>query len=244
MSLPFKNNMKKIEFIAFDENTRDLIDPPVPSSKFVPEWYKKSFRFFDSNKPSFNENNKVELTIKSCIPVLDSINCGYIQKSWTDIYIEKNNNEIIYRFSSSPEIMSVRNQNVKQKLPTPMGCEDVMFDWKRFWIPKTPTGYSVLYCHPMYHTELPFITLPAIVDSDVYNWVGFNSPSFFIKKGFEGLIPKGTPLYQIIPIKRDNWKSKNEYEKYQNHIHSQDKKLSSLFYDRYKKLFWQKKSYS
>ena len=31
---------------------------------------------------------------------------------------------------------------------------------------------------------------------------------FFIKEGFTGLIPYGTPIVQIIPFKRDDWKSK------------------------------------
>jgi len=33
-----------------------------------------------------------------------------------------------------------------------------------------------------------------------------------MKNNFEGLIPKGTPVIQVIPFKRDNWKS-NIYDK-------------------------------
>jgi hypothetical protein len=28
------------------------------------------------------------------------------------------------------------------------------------------------------------------------------------KKNFKGILEKGTPMFQIIPIKRDNWESK------------------------------------
>jgi hypothetical protein len=31
---------------------------------------------------------------------------------------------------------------------------------------------------------------------------------FFIKEGFSGVIPKGTPIAQVIPFKRESWTSK------------------------------------
>jgi hypothetical protein len=45
--------------------------------------------------------------------------------------------------------------------------------------------------------------MAGIVDSDKYHGAG-NIP-FFLKEEFEGLIPKGTPYAQIIPIKRAEW---------------------------------------
>jgi len=48
------------------------------------------------------------------------------------------------------------------------------------------------------------------VDGDFYMHGG-NIP-FYIKEGFEGVIPEGTPIMQIIPFLRENWVlKKNKY---------------------------------
>ena len=35
--------------------------------------------------------------------------------------------------------------------------------------------------------------------------MGWGNVPFFIKSGFEGVIPAGTPIAQLIPIKREKW---------------------------------------
>ena len=72
---------------------------------------------------------------------------------------------------------------------------------------KTPKGYSVLFCHPLNRFELPFQTFSGVVETDEYNQ-GTHFP-FYIKKLNVGeiiIIKKGTPIVQIIPFKRENWK--------------------------------------
>jgi hypothetical protein len=233
----------KIEFIANNEETFKKIDPPEPASKFIPDWYKESFTFKDSNSLSFNEAELAATTIKACMPVLDSITAGYIQKTWCDINIERKGSQIIYHWSAGPEIISIKPDYVKQKFPIPHGYSDVMFNWRRYWFPKTPKGYSVLLTHPMYRTDLPFICLPGIIDSDSYYQEG-NSPAFFIADDFEGLIPKGTPMFQMIPFKRDSWDSSLEFNKYKDAVSKQMWQVSSRFSGSYKKIFWKRKQYN
>ena len=45
--------------------------------------------------------------------------------------------------------------------------------------------------------------MSAIQDSD--RWFSGNVVSFFLRKDFEGTIPKGTPIMSMIPIKRAEW---------------------------------------
>lgn len=232
----------KIEFIAYNEDTYEYIDRPVSASKIMPEWYRKSKRFKNSNELSFNEQGFPSSTIKSCMPVFDAISFGYIQKTWTDIFIEKSGDELKYFWSNGPEIITVKPQYTKQMLPTPHGYLPTMFSWKRYWIPKTPKGYSTMLMHPMYHTDLPFVCLPGIMDSDKHYQDG-SSPPFFIRDDFEGLIPKGTPMYQIFPFKRDNWFSTFEYKKYEKNIKKNRWNMNTKFLDRYKKISWVKKDF-
>lgn len=62
---------------------------------------------------------------------------------------------------------------------------------------------------------------------------------FFLKENFEGLIPKGTPYAQIIPIKRKKW-----YTAYtpglENEMHRVGGKNTN---GGYKKISWVKKEY-
>jgi hypothetical protein len=78
------------------------------------------------------------------------------------------------------------------------------------------------------------------VDTDTYNG-GINFPFVLNDPTFEGLIPAGTPMVQVIPFKRDSWKSTIDLST--DSIMKSERLLATKFYDRYKKLFWSKKEY-
>jgi hypothetical protein len=73
------------------------------------------------------------------------------------------------------------------------------------WVIKTPPGWSCLITHPISYPDLPFKVITGIVDTDRLD-TDINTPIVF-KKGFEGIIEKGTPMFQMIPLKRSNWES-------------------------------------
>ena len=60
---------------------------------------------------------------------------------------------------------------------------------------------------------------------------------------FEGIIPKGTPIAQVIPFKRQEWSIKYGSEKEFKEMLKQKSKLFSKFFDKYKSMFWDKKHY-
>jgi len=49
------------------------------------------------------------------------------------------------------------------------------------------------------------MTVAGIIDNDKVNLPG--SMPFFIKEGWTGVIPAGTPYAQMIPFLREDWKS-------------------------------------
>jgi hypothetical protein len=236
--------MPKIKFIASDEETYGRVSKPEPAVKYVPDWYKKANKFRYSNTPEFNDDSYPQGTVKSCIPVLDSIAAGYIQTTWTDIYIEEAAfGNVKYRWASGPTIMGSRDDWQKQNLATPAGHRSQMFTWSRPWAIHTPKNYSCMFVHPMYHNDLPFTSFPGIIDTDNYVMPGQSSVPFFIKEGFTGLIPAGTPMYQIIPFKVETWTSDKEFTESMHLIEKTKYMIESKFYDGYKKLFWNKKKY-
>lgn len=87
----------------------------------------------------------------------------------------------------------------------PQGYYQEHFAWYPDWAVELPEGYSALYTHPLNRFDLPFFMTIGIIDNDKVNLPG--TMPFFIAKGFEGTIPAGTPYAQIIPFKREDWKS-------------------------------------
>lgn len=231
----------KIEFVPVNLDAT-LTEYPKPSRNFIPTWYKtveqphlKKFEIDDSGLIK-NTN------IKMCSPFLDSLTHGYIMSSWCDIYIENTNGNIQYYYSSNPEILKSRKEVNYPALDNNL-FYDVEFAWQMQWLPKTPKGYSSLITHPLNRIDLPFYTLSGIIDSDKFYHHGPGNLPFFIKNGFSGIIPAGTPLYQITPIKREKWESYGEpYNDFLNKKRAMERFRN--FVGVYKNKWWVKKEFN
>jgi hypothetical protein len=186
-------------------------------------------------------------TAKKCIPFLDSLTSGYTQELPCDVYFDCNTKEddplIKYRWGGGIRPLSTRREetNSSNSMPHFDGYYKTEFHWNTFWEPKTPPGYSTLYFHPANRFDLPFMTHNAIIDTD--KWPITGPIPFVLKKGFSGMIPAGTPIYQMIFIKRENWTSEGlKYdEKYVKNITYSVRKFLQ---DGYKKQIWSKKEYN
>ncbi len=228
----------KIEFIPASEEAKLLVPAPKPAKLYIPEWYKN---MPVENTPQFNNVGDItNQNVKNCVPFLDAMAHGYIQESWTDIYINYDGKSLSYHFPTQPAIMSHRDNLSIQVLDNLF--YETEFVWKEQWIPKLPKGYSVLYTSPLNNLNLPFRCLDAVIDADLYYHEHSGQYPFYIYKNFVGLIPAGTPLYQIIPIKRNNWSSIDKvYDGEQNKI--KNALIRKHYFRAYKKLFWQKKTF-
>lgn len=206
----------------------DLSIPhPVAASKAIPEWYR------DSRQQSENGN----LTMKACMPFLDSMIAGYTIKLACDIYFE---NGVAQDIS---KILTVETHFSEQmgNLIIPPEYHNEVHKWINPFIMKTPKGYSTLFVHPNNRIDLPFYTFSGLVDTDKFP-VEVNFP-FLIKKDFIGIIPGGTPIAQAIPFKRENWDSEVEDQKQYIRPHYTYTMHNPPF-GYYKKNFWSRKKYS
>jgi hypothetical protein len=84
--------------------------------------------------------------------------------------------------------------------------------------------------------------MPGIVDTDTYFGL-INFPFVLNDLSFTGIVPKGTPIVQVIPFKRENWESKAGTEKDKEQSMQQQKEARSTFYDYYKRMWHRKKQY-
>ena len=241
----FKNVDKDIIFYPVNDVVAKFIDPPSPSSKHnFPQWYKDIPKYTNGDK-SFKFLNGHNLTVKSCLPVVDSLTAGYTFVLHCDVQVHRDNLGNAFftwalKHQGIPDIVIKRTKEENCAWDNIEGYDNLDFNWFPSWNIKTPKGYSSILAHPINRIDLPFYTLGGILDTDRWGEAG-NHP-FLLKKGWEGIIPKNTPIVQIIPFKRDSWKSTVDPTMFDEN----DKKMmmrDSYLKDYYKKYIWSSKNY-
>lgn len=231
---------RKIKF-GSDEDSL-IISGLKPSRQFIPDWYKKAVPFSGSGKPEIrlNYSNKA---LKLCMPFLDSMQTGYIVELWQDVEVirgEDGSFEIAW--PTQPEVLTSRPTEAASTLPIPAGYMDTHFIWNTPVSIETPPGYSILVTHPLNRHDLPFITLSGVVDTDV-NPMGKGSLPFFLREDFVGIIPKGTPIFQVIPFKRESWVSEEDKEMHKK-ANVATRLAKAVTHGFYKNTGWSRKDYS
>lgn len=249
--------MKKIRFIPSDQAINHNLQPPQPSKLYMPQWYKDSEMFVSKNTGLVTDKKDPDFTggLKSCLPFLDAMISGYMVTTWHDIKVvsddygisfeyvrfnEKINNYEKLAPSAVCNIIEERTGDIGSKIPRPSGHRQNHFIWKGQWGIRLPRGWSLMVTHPYNRYDLPFTTMSGFMDSDNF-WTNGNLP-FFIKEDFNGIIPQGTPVAQLIPIKRQSWMAyssifSKKYSDYLGH------KARSVKYGYYRDKNWTKKVY-
>jgi len=242
---------------------------PKPASSSIPDWYKNMDSYMAKGKIP-DGNGMTTATIKRCMPVFDAISNGYILHTYADVYIKQVPIDYVDKehFEKTKESRFLSKEEVEEKgMPTTQahyewpsfgpiqfhpveqapnhpnrnGTPNSYPKWINPWSVKTPKGYSTLFIQPM-HRESVFTILPGIVDTDEYD-SPVNFPFVLNDPKFEGMIPAGTPMAQIIPVKRDAWSMKIGTEEDLEHQKETTIRLRTSIFDSYKNKFRQLKEY-
>jgi hypothetical protein len=223
---------------------------PFPASQAIPQWWKdatpyvKSARNPDGTK--FILNNKLaNTTFKKCSPMLDALTSGYILPLWADVYVEQVTGpdgiqHPYFSWRTSQDVFQLHGEPGRASaVEVPEGYSIDVFKYMNPWTPKTPLGYSILVTSPFGYRNTPLQAIPAIIDTDSSSNVEI-LPPVWIKKGFEGIIEKGTPIAQITPFKRDSWDSTFSYLEEGVHQARLDATFNSTLINHYVKNSWNK----
>ena len=220
---------------------------PKPSSKYLPDWYKDMDSYVGGEKQP-NGMGQTVATIKRCMPVFDAINTGYIIPTPTDIWIKQVNIDEEDSTKTQPvyewpgiEIINFHPVEQAPNYPNNPGHSITYPKWINPWSIKTPPGYSTAFVQP-WHRKSMFTILPGVVDTDQYT-SPVNFPFVLNDIKFEGLIPAGTPMAQVIPFKRDSWEMEFGGVEDSERHRINTLMLRSRFFDSYKDIFRQKKEY-
>nr|WP_233287041.1 hypothetical protein [Bradyrhizobium oropedii] len=181
------------------------IPPPVPASLGLPGWLKAM------PTQAFNAmSNREEDTVKRCPPFVDAMTSGFLMPLVCDLKIENGaitwDNDLppggALEFPRSPVGFHDESQVVGSPLFEP---DRFIIKFVNLWTIEAPAGYSLFFTHPVNRFDLPFTTLTGMVDCDLFHdsWIHF--PARWHDTNFNGVLPKGTPVAQCFPVKRENW---------------------------------------
>jgi hypothetical protein len=186
--------MNNIIFQSILESEHNLF-PPKPAYQLIPNWWKKL-------SPSANiDNIGIVPTVKQCPPTIDILSSGYLIFTQCDMEFEPDG---FFKYNYDHKVVERWYLEVTEGMVYPKNLSEYVYKFINRWIIKTEKGYSCLFIHPSGYPDLPFVTLPGVVDTD--NLLTEINPPFRMKNGWTGIIPAGTPIAQIIPFKRENWK--------------------------------------
>lgn len=223
----------EIIFNSNDKLTAELY-PPLPAKDFLPQWFEN---LSEDNSLLGGEPNKINL--KSCLPVVDYINSGYIIFNSYEISLEEKtlNFENLIHVQTMKDNASRKDVLMFKNYQCPMqksGLKKEYFKVRLEWNIRTPEGYSCLLIQPFYHNEKRYTLLPSVIDTDEYDSEIFIAGYLNSKEPIS--IMPGDPLIQIIPFKRDSWNMKVDSK-------SINSKMKHFLFKGYKKIFHKNKSY-
>lgn len=241
-------------FIEFrnTEAYEGALAKPVKAKKALPEWFKRLAPAAESTVDCPVTGKPLSYkkpTAKKCIPMVEASGHGVMIPAWTDFTViisRDENNELMGRM-----LMGTYGQDYGEhdhtwdqvgdavNIEKQAGLKQI-FKFMSPWRIRTPEGYSIFVKNPANHFNPDFELFEGVIDSDNYN-LTINLP-FFWKNGAEGtyLIEKGTPLAQVMLVKREDFDIKFGIISHLE-INQQENKLASKANDRYKTLFWHKR---
>jgi hypothetical protein len=200
-----KINKKIFEVWLEDSDLSNLFPEPVPAKELVPKWYKDLSRYTSGNKLTIDKSGTANMSVKACMPFLDTLTSGYIIKLHCDILVEWQDDEnFSMKWTSNVAPLSARGKNMAESIPTANGYTPFLQAWEIKYCFRLPKGYSALVTQPFNRLDLPTLATSGIVDAE--NGIGTGGVPFALKKDFSGIIEAGTPILQILPFKREDWK--------------------------------------
>lgn len=184
---------------------QDLIPAPIPAVQGLPDWFK------ELPQKVFTPTTGGEMHgVKKCPPFIDAMICGFLIPLAIDLTVRDGeftwSFDVPKGFVSEHALSPISFHDPKQVAGTPFFDDDrFIIKFNNFWTIQAPPGYSLLFTHPINRGDLPFTTLTGLVDCDAFHDVPIHFPARWHNADFNGVLAKGTPIAQCIPVRRENW---------------------------------------
>ena len=192
---------RAIEFLCAPE-LWGRIPVPERAVRFVPEWFKRLEReiagmTYPGGLPA--------LSAKACLPMTDAFALGFVIPLPFDMRLIVPADRIAIQLGWAPDAPFAP---ISQHHPAQLGAPAAPFaqtmplKFMNPWRIRVPEGYSLLFTHPFSRLELPFSCFSGVVDCDRFD-SKVNIPFAWTGPVGDHVLPAGTPIAQVVPIRRD-----------------------------------------
>lgn len=182
-----------------------LIPEPRPAAKYIAEWFKKIPPTLPEDRDIFGASS---MTAKKCMPLLDAMSLGYVIPLQADLHIKTNSDKSELQYTNPPGI-SICDVHTVEQLGTRSapGFPTTPIKFINYWVIKTAPGWSTMVTPLVNSFDNHFTCLSGLVDTDRYP-KEINFPAIWHTPNFDDIVPSGTPLVVVYPIKREDVPSK------------------------------------
>ncbi|CAB5221978.1 hypothetical protein UFOVP242_192 [uncultured Caudovirales phage] len=210
---------KPVEFTGFVTERfqfANTLNPVVPASKIAPKWWR------NVPQSSYNwENMHPDVTVRSCMGIVNTFKTGYIMPLWCDLAINFNETGIKYNFADNASRIDFHGDKQAPGWYT----DYVIMKIVSPWLFHISHDIKVLYSYPWYHFAEPSPYYQPYGINDNIQGI-FESHQFMLlkKEQKQVMLNAGMPLAHIIPLteRRIKFKteviSEQEYEKKRQNI--------------------------
>ena len=180
-----------------------LLPRPIPARTGLPDWLRAMPS--EAEAPLLGAPVR---TLKHCPPFIDAMSFGVLLPLAADLVIE--NGEVSWNWDM-PWLPDTLIPRAPVGLHLPQQAEGAPFrvaastilKFMNFWTLEAPQGWSLLFTHPLNREDLPFRTLGGLVDCDRFVDGYVHVPALWTDAGFTGVLPRGTPVAQVVAVPRE-----------------------------------------
>jgi hypothetical protein len=181
----------------------EILPPPLPARDGLPDW----LRTMPGEALVAELGGKIR-TLKHCPPLIDAMRAGFLMPLATDVRVEAGSFSWDWDLPQTALGRTTRSplsfHHAEQALGSPLHDPERMFlKFNNFWTIALEPGWSLLVVHAINRADLPFQTLTGLVDADRYGDGLIHFPARWLDAGFEGVLARGTPVAQCIPVRRE-----------------------------------------
>ncbi|KEO56380.1 hypothetical protein [Thioclava pacifica] len=184
---------------------KGLIPEPVPAEKALPDW----LRAMPTEVLAESLGGERLRTLKQCPPLIDALGLGVMIPLPCDIEVKEGAFHWDWDFptiTDAPLTRAPLGAHLPEQAtgtPLPLAPGTLAIKFTNYWTLEAPEGWQLLITHPMNRADLPFLTLSGLVSADHFGLGYVHFPALWTDPGFEGVLPKGTPVAQVIPVPRE-----------------------------------------
>lgn len=238
--------MKRLTFTPASADAELLLSVPHSANRERPPWYRKMPLFLRGAATYgvvAGGNGMIpNTTLRACVPFKEALTAGYLITLQADLQVVRRDAGFDFLWSSENTLVSAHSPEQSPGLPSAVAGKPGVMKWFNEFVTTTPTGYSSLFTHPMNRHDLPFRTFSGVVETDRYP-LPVQFP--FEMLDFDGdstIIPKGTPVAQMLPFKRDDFiASVGRFDEAEVRRAGFD--LHSVIVSSYRRQWWVRKTY-